>query len=135
MQAPRGPVWTTAGVFIFVGGYVGGLIVAIGSAMSGFGGLSGSVWTSALSVPVMALMGLVFGFAPAAGTGLIAGVLSGVVRHKVAWVALATVIGAVLAGLLLAHDLDGWLFFGPVGALSAFVSALIALQVRPRWSN
>jgi hypothetical protein len=135
MQAPRGSIWTTAGVFIFVGGYVGGLIVAIGSAMSGFGGLSDSVWSRIVSVPLTALMGLVFGFAPAAGTGLIAGLLSSVVRQRVAWVVLASAIGTVLSGLFLAHDLDGWVLFGSIGALSAFVSALIALQVRPRWSN
>lgn len=135
MKAPRGSVWTTAGIFIFVGGYVGGLAVAIGSAMSGFGGLSNSVLTNVFSIPVMAFMGLVFGFAPAAGTGLIMGALSGVVRHKAAWVALASAIGTVLSGLTLAHDLDGWVFFGSVGAMSALVSALIALRVRPRWSN
>ncbi len=135
MQAPRGSVWTTAGVFTLVGSYVGGLVVAISSAMSGFGGLSDSSWSSVVSIPVMALLGPVFGFLPAAGTGLIAGALSGRVRNKLAWVVLASVIGAALSGLLLAHDRDGWVFFGAVGAVSAFVSSLIALQVRPRWTN
>lgn len=135
MQAPRGSVWTTTAVFILVGGYFGGLIVASGSAMSGFGGLSDSVWANLLSIPLTALMGLIFGFAPAAGTGLVSGLLSGVVRHKVAWVLLASVTGTVLSGLLLARDREGWVFFGFVGAVSAFVSALVALQVRPRWTN
>ena len=135
MRAPRGSVWRVTGIFLIAGGYVGGLIMAVRLTISGFGGLAEPTLLNVLSVPVMGMLGWVFGFGPAVGTGLLAGLSSFVIRSRGAWVASASVLGGLMSGLLLAHDAEDWALYGVIGALSALASALIALGVRPRWSN
>jgi hypothetical protein len=135
VRPPRGSVRAVIVVFILVGGYAGGLAVAAEMALSGLGGLADSSLSGVVAIPFLAVLGCVFGFGPAAGTGLIAGLLAPIIPPKGVWVTVMTLVGAGLSGLLLGHDSEGWRWYGAIGGLSAFVSAVIALQVRPRWSN
>ena len=80
------------------------------------------------------LMGLVGGCVPAFLTGVLSAAVSSRIRSKPVWVLFATVMGAVVSATVYGMP-EGWVYFAPVGGLAAFVSGLVGLSVRPRWSN
>ncbi|MFN3536007.1 MAG: hypothetical protein ACK4Y4_01000 [Brevundimonas sp.] len=132
MQAPRGSVWMVAGVFAIVGCYVGGVIVV---AFALFGSRRPVGLDDLLLLPLVALAGYPFGIVPALLTGAVSGAISGWMRSKILWVMTATITGFAISILTFPEPSENWRFIGPIGAVAAFVSALVALNVRPRWSN
>lgn len=133
--APRGSFWTVVGTFVLIGPYVGGLIIAVAMLFSGFGSLGSiGIW-DLVSLPLMGLMGYPFGALPAALTGALCAATSGHIRSKFLWVVISVAVGWAFATLAFAGIPDSWLYFGPLGAAGAFVSAMVALRVRPRWAN
>ncbi len=132
MRTPRGSIWIVAGVFVVVGCYVGGLAVAVLMLME-FGRPVGL--NDLLLLPLAALLGYPFGMIPALLTGVLSGAISAWVRSKILWVMAATLAGFVFSVFTVPEPGETWGYFGPVGAVAAFVSALVALNGRPRWSN
>lgn len=132
MGTPRGSVWVVMGAFVLIGPYVGGLAVWSILALNSFGGLAGPPGlTDILTFPLAGLIGYPFGALPAAATGLLLGLVSSRIRSKVAWILLAVPVGALTSTIVLGAM---WMF-ALTGAGAALVSALIAVHVRPRWSN
>ena len=131
-RAPQGSVWAVVGAFVLIGPYVGGLVVWSILAVDSFGGLAAPLTIKdVLGFPFAGLIGYPFGAIPAAVTGLIGGALSASIRSKSLWIALVTASGGLVSGMVL-----GWsLLFTLPGAIAAFAAGLVALQVRPRWSN
>lgn len=117
------------GTFVLIGPYVGGLLVWSYLAVQGFGGLAvGIDVVDVLTWPFAGLIGYPFGALPAAMTGTACGFLSGLIRSKVIWVGLSVALGILATVIVL-----GWsLMFALAGAVAALVSAIVALQVRPR---
>lgn len=83
-------------------------------------------------LPLAALPGYTFGIMPTLVTGALSGAVSSRVHSKLAWVAFSTVVGAAVSALTFATIPGSWTHFAPVGAVSALVSALVALKLRPR---
>ena len=109
-----------------------------------FGGFAGSrAWHDFLTTPLaFAFGGYLVGGLPALLAGFLSGAVSGWVGSKLVWVLLATMAGAVSAALF-AEILWGSmsdqgvfiLMFAGLGAAGALAAALIAVGLRPRWSN
>lgn len=117
---------------MLIGPYIGGLVVWTMLTAEGFGGLADSLSVKdVLLFPLAGLIGYPFGALPAAATGLAGGLLSSSIRSKPLWIALVTALGAIASGVILGSAV---LFTLP-GAAAAFVAGLVALQVRPRWTN
>ena len=139
-KAPAGSFWKTVGAFVVVGPFVGGLVLGLIGLNSGFGGLASGPMRIENFAAVL-LWGLVaypFGFIPAALTGLVGGIISTKVSSKIAWVAVCTLAGAVIAAAIMAIMFGGadvFVFYGSIGAVAALASSLVGLQVRPRWSD
>lgn len=120
------------GTFVLIGPYVGGLVIWSVLAINSFGGLAARPGlTDIVTFPLTGLIGYPFGALPAAVTGLVVGLASAHIRSKAAWIGLATVTGSLTSMLVL----GGLWMFALTGATAAFVSAIVALQFRPRWSN
>lgn len=119
------------GTFVLIGPYVGGLLVWSYLAVQGFGGLAvGIDVVDVLTWPFAGLLGYPFGALPAALTGAACGFLSGLVRSRIAWVGLSIALGILATVIVL-----GWSqLFVFAGAVAALASAVVALQVRPRWA-
>lgn len=130
-DTPRGSVWLVIGAFALIGPYVGGLTVVIVSLIENpFGDPD---WRDLALLPLAALSGYIFGIMPALVTGVFSGAVSSRVHSELAWVAFATVVGAAVSALTFATIPGSWSYVAPVGAVSALVSALVALKVRPRY--
>lgn len=120
------------GAFVLIGPYVGGLVIWSILAIEGFGGLAGRPsLADVLAFPLTGLIGYPFGALPAAATGLLVGLASAHIRSKAGWILLATAIGALTSMLILGTM---WIF-ALTGATAAFVSAMVTVHLRPRWSN
>jgi hypothetical protein len=120
------------GTFVLIGPYVGGLLIWSILAINSFGGLAGRPsLTDILAFPLTGLMGYPFGALPAAATGLLLGLVSAHIRSKAVWILLAIAVGALASMLMLGAV---WMF-ALTGAGAALVAALVAVHVRPRWSN
>lgn len=119
------------GTFVLIGPYVGGLLVWSLMAVQGFGGLVDGIGVvDVLTWPFAGLLGYPFGVLPAAMTGAACGFLSRFIRSKIIWIGLAVAVGILATAIVL-----GWaLMFALVGAAAALASAVVALQVRPRWA-
>ena len=130
--APRGSFWTVVGVFIVVGSPVGGLAFGVTSMVEN----PPNVFRleDLVRFPGFMLMGLVGGCFPAFLTGALSAAVSSRIRSKPVWVLFATVMGALVSAAVYGMS-EGWVYFAPVGGLAAFVSGLVGLSVRPRWSN
>lgn len=100
--------------------------------LNSFGGLAGRLsQTDILTFPLTGLIGYPFGALPAAATGLLLGLVSSRIRSKAVWILSAVAVGT-LASMLMPGAM--WMF-AITGAGAALVSALVAVHVRPRWSN
>ncbi len=132
MTAPRGSFWTVVGVFVLVGAPTGGLALSVVSLVEyplesiGPGDL--------LRIPGSLFIGLVGGCLPAFLTGALSAAVSSRVDSKILWVLIAIVAGVAISTMIYGWS-GGWVYFGPIGGLAALVSGLVALKVRPRWSN
>lgn len=132
MRTPQGSIWVVLGTFVLICPYVGGLAIWSILALNSFGGLTGRLsLTDILAFPLTGLIGYPFGVLPAAVTGLLLGMVSSRIRSKAVWVLLAVVVGTLASILILGAM---WMF-AITGAGAALISALVALHVRPRWSN
>jgi len=121
-----------AGAFVLIGPYVGGLAIWSILALNSFGGLADRLsLTDILTFPLAGLIGYPFGALPAAATGLLLGLVSSHIRSKALWILLAVVVGTLASMLMLGAV---WMF-AIAGAGASLVSALLAVHVRPRWSN
>ena len=119
------------GTFVLIGPYVGGLLVWSLLAFSGFGGFADRIEVAdVFAWPFTGLLGYPFGALPAAITGAVVGLLSRFIRSKIIWIGLAVAVG-ILATVIV---LGWWPMLALAGAMAALVSAIVALQVRPRWA-
>ena len=120
-------------IFLIVGAPTGGMALGLAvfgeRAMTGGGSEAGELlWGLLMS----GLAGYVYGSIPATITGLVAAHYSDRIRRTPSWLGMATGVGAAVTGLLSLVGCPGLpLLLSPLGALAAFVSALVALRVRP----
>lgn len=135
MTPPAGSFWKTVGAFVAIGPYVGGLVMGAIALSSDFGGFAETGFWGWLGLPLVALLGYPFGALPAGVTGAACGLISRYIGSRVLWVAAATLIGWGAATVAFIGSADSWKFYGLMGAAGAFVSSLVALQLRPRWKN
>ena len=132
MTAPRGSFWTVVGVFILVGSPAGGL--AFGLILIAENPPYVLRLGDLIRLPAFALMGFVGGCLPAFLTGVLSAAVSSRIGSRIVWVLFAMAAGASISAMVYGMT-GGWVYFGPVGAFAAFVSGLVGLGVRPRWSN
>ena len=119
--------------FLIVGAPTGGLVLGLlvfgERALAGGGSEAGELlWGMLMS----GLAGYIYGSIPATITGMVAAHYSDRIARTRSWLGMATGVGAAVTGILSLIGGPGLpLLLSPLGAFAAFVSALVALRVRP----
>lgn len=113
-----------------IGGVVLGLVFSLSDVFDG----GHVVWSTLSALPILALLGYIYGFLPALLTGLAAGVMSRRIGGSRVWLLAVTATGAISSAVCTAVFVPSLYFvsvLAAIGAVAAFASGVLSLAVRP----